>query len=246
MAGRKKPSCPLEAVLFDLDGTLLDYEGASHVALNAPLQRFGVTVSLDLHASIIGSRSDVWSRVILSACGIAASQMTPEQYVREYMTQIATLYSTLTLMPGAQRLVHVLQSRGVPMAVATSSMRESCTKKLAVHPTISDAMKAVVCGDDPTVKCGKPAPDIFLEAARALGVPPERCAVFEDSPQGVVAGRAAGAFVVGVPDERFMQPNKSPEHDAMFAQADVLLGSLEELDVDALFPPRPPPRPSPP
>jgi beta-phosphoglucomutase-like phosphatase (HAD superfamily) len=83
-------------------------------------------------------------------------------------------------------------------------------------------MSAIVAGDDPAVKNGKPAPDIYLEAARRLGVDPSECLVFEDALSGARAGKAAGCFVVAIPDPRF-----SPEEKAVFdSVADVVVDNL--------------------
>jgi beta-phosphoglucomutase-like phosphatase (HAD superfamily) len=96
-------------------------------------------------------------------------------------------------------------------------------------------MKAIVAGDDPAVTNGKPAPDIYLEAARRINVKPEECLVFEDALSGVRSGKAAGCFVVAIPDPRF-----SDDEKAVFVQeADVVVpdlwhfkGSQFGIDVD--------------
>ena len=87
-------------------------------------------------------------------------------------------------------------------------------------------MKAIVAGDDPAVTNGKPAPDIYLEAARRLNVDPKDCLVFEDALSGVRSGKAAGCYVVAIPDPRF-----SEEEKVIFAkEADVVLDNLWHFD----------------
>ncbi|CAE8653265.1 unnamed protein product, partial [Polarella glacialis] len=130
------------------------------------------------------------------------------------------LYSDITTMPGANELVARLQELRVPMAIATSSVKSSFDVKMTYHPQLLEPMAAVVTGDDPAVLRGKPAPDIFLEAARRLRAEPSRCVVFEDSPHGIAAARAAGMFAVAIPDERL------PGND--FSQADQVLATLAE------------------
>jgi pseudouridine 5'-phosphatase len=103
---------------------------------------------------------------------------------------------------GATTLVETLAKRNIPMAIATSSRAASVAKKRIHHERIFTPMAAVVTGDDPSVKNGKPAPDIFLEAARRLGVDPTDCLVFEDSTSGCQSAKAAGCFVIAVPDLR--------------------------------------------
>jgi len=130
------------------------------------------------------------------------------------------LYEGIEPMRGAVELVERLQSCGVRMAIATSSVRKSFDTKMKHHPRILAAMEVVVTGDDPLVRHGKPAPDIFLEAARRLSASTCECVAFEDSPHGIAAAREAGMYAVAIPDARL------PGND--FSQAHRVLGSLEE------------------
>jgi len=91
---------------------------------------------------------------------------------------------------------------GMPMAIATSSQMAAVESKRIRHEDMFSAMSVIVTGDDPAVRSGKPAPDIFLEAASRMGVDPKNCLVFEDSMTGVMSGKAAGCQVVAVPDSR--------------------------------------------
>jgi beta-phosphoglucomutase-like phosphatase (HAD superfamily) len=88
------------------------------------------------------------------------------------------------------------------MAIATSSQMAAVESKRIRHEDMFSAMSVIVTGDDPAVRSGKPAPDIFLEAASRMGVDPKNCLVFEDSMTGVMSGKAAGCQVVAVPDSR--------------------------------------------
>mmetsp|Transcript_110332 Transcript_110332/g.307405 ORF Transcript_110332/g.307405 Transcript_110332/m.307405 type:complete len:137 (-) Transcript_110332:78-488(-) len=124
-------------------------------------------------------------------------------------------------MRGAVELVERLSALDVRMAIATSSPRAAFDKKMAHQPWLLAPMSAVVTGDDPEVMRGKPAPDIFLEAARRLGADPADCVVFEDAPSGVRAGHEAGAYTVAIPDDRFLGTGD-------FSPADRILASLEE------------------
>lgn len=191
----------IDAVIFDLDGTLLDYEGLSHELLKAPLEARGVEgFTWDLQASIVGSRPERWSAQILEALDVPRDVLTPEAYVADYMAELEGRYGEIEPIAGAQKLVDALLARGVPLALATSTPRASFDKKMAHHPELLYAMSAVVTGDD--VQHGKPAPDAFVRAAERLGVDPARCVVFEDSPLGIRGARAAGCFTVALPDAR--------------------------------------------
>jgi pseudouridine-5'-monophosphatase len=128
-------------------------------------------------------------------------------------------------MPGAERFVRAVRERGLPMAVATSSERNLYDLKVRPHGWFS-LFDAVVCGDDPRVGARKPAPDIFLVAARDLGASPEGCVVFEDSVAGVEAALAAGMRVVALPD---------PAMDrAGYAVSHHIIGSWNEATLDLL------------
>ena len=127
---------------------------------------------------------------------------------------------------GATELVYAFSKSGLPMAIATSSRSEGVAKKRKRHDGIFQHMKAIVAGDDPLVIHGKPAPDIYQEAARRLGVKPSECLVFEDALSGVRAGKASGCFVVAIPDKRFSQEEK----DVFVAEADVVIEDLWQFD----------------
>jgi len=128
---------------------------------------------------------------------------------------------------GANELVEALAKRtGLPMAIATSSRYAGVEKKRIRHDRIFQHMSAIVAGDDPAVKHGKPAPDIYLEAARRINVDPKECLVFEDALSGVRAGKAAGCFVVAIPDKRFSQEEKK----AFIAEADMVVEDLSHFD----------------
>lgn len=187
----------VEAIIFDLDGTLIDYEGASHTALARPLERRGRELPWSLHARIIGTKPEDWSRTIVEACAFGADELTPAQYAAEYFAEIDGLYEAIEAWPGTLPLLRRLRARGFPLAIATSSPRSSFDRKMVHHPEILRSMDAVVTGDE--VERGKPAPDIFLEAARRLGSQASRCVVFEDSPLGLQASRTtSGAASSGV------------------------------------------------
>jgi HAD superfamily hydrolase (TIGR01509 family) len=136
------------------------------------------------------------------------------------------LLASAKALPGAYDLIHSLHSRGIPIALATSSLRQAVAIKRQCHEAMFACFSAIVCGDD--VRAGKPAPDIFLRAAELLFVDPKHCVVFEDSPSGVTAGVRAEMHTVAVPDSRML-------HSPAFSHATNVLPSLKHFKVDEWF-----------
>ena len=126
-----------EGIIFDLDGTLIDYEGASHIALAQPLERRGRDLPWELHAQIVGTKPEDWSRNVLAACSPPLTDELPAAaYVAEYFEAVESLYPAIPAWPGTLELLGRLSAAGYPMAIATSSPRSSFDKKMAHHPTI--------------------------------------------------------------------------------------------------------------
>jgi len=213
---------------FSKDGTLIDYEGASHEALERPLQRRGKDLSWELHASIVGTRPDSWSVNVLSACGLTHEKLTPEKYQEEYFKEVHDMYPAIKAWPGTLSLLSRLKRKGFRLAIATSTPKLSFDDKMVHHPEILAAMDAVVTGDE--VSNGKPAPDIFIEAARRIGCDPAHCIVFEDSPLGIEGAHAAGCMAVALPDAR-MSVN---DHRFTELGPKWLFSTIGDFDVDSI------------
>lgn len=187
---------PTRAVIFDMDGVLLDTETLYTEATQQIVARFGKTFDWRIKADLIGRPAMESARHLVDALQLP---MRPEDYLAERDAILHTRFAECDAMPGAEKLVRHLHAHQVPIAVATSSSRALFAVKSGGHSWFR-LFNAVVCADDAEVKRGKPAPDIFLAAAGRLGVAPAAALVFEDAPAGLQAGLAAGMRVVAVPD----------------------------------------------
>ena len=207
-----------------MDGVLLDTERFYTEVTQQIVGRWGKTFDWSVKGQMIGRKALDAARYLVEALELP---ITAEEYLAEREAGLAALMPTADAMPGAVELTTALHDRGVPQAVATSSSRQFFELKTQRHgPWFARAFSVVITGDDPRFHRSKPAPDIFLLAARDLGVDPATCVVVEDAPAGVTAARAAGMQVVAVPD---------PGMDrSRYADADLVLGSLTDLDLAML------------
>ena len=207
--------------IFDLDGVLLDTEPLYTEATAAVAARFGKVYDWSVKRDCIGRGTLEAARIIVDALALP---LTPEALVHERDAHLTALVARAPAMRGAEAFTRALAARGVPLAIATSTEAPLFAVKAARHRDWLGIFGAAVCGDDPRVARSKPAPDIFLAAAQDLGAPPESCLVFEDSPFGVEAARAAGMQVIALPD---------PAMDrARYARASAVVAGFAELTLD--------------
>jgi pseudouridine-5'-monophosphatase len=206
-------------ILYDMDGLLLDTEPFYTEVTQAIVGRYGYTFEWSLKSRMIGKKAADSARILVDALQLP---LTPEDYLRERESLLAALFPTAQAMPGARRLTGHLAMHRIPQAIASSSHQPEFDLKITQHRDWFGCFQCVVLGDDPAVKKGKPAPDIFLAAAERMGAAPAKCLVFEDAPSGVEAARAAGMAVVAV-------PNPAMSADA-FRDANQILASLESFD----------------
>lgn len=194
-----------------------------HVSLGKGEPSMDYRLPWELKRQILGLRGAEWAPIVLQY--YTNNQAVTEKDIQalwENWEQNLTAYcDRVQACPGAAALVQALAAAGIPMAIATSSRQASVDTKRKLHEeSMFRHITAIVCGDH--VAQGKPAPDIYLQAAAALGVDPAECLVVEDALTGVRAGRAAGCTVLAVPDSRFDSAAR-----AVFEQeAQVVLPSL--------------------
>lgn len=183
------------AVIFDMDGLLLDTERISRATMIAAMATLGFAMTEADFAPLIGVPDD-GNRILLAKVfgpGLDYDVMRAEQA----RIKIATWGHERPLLPGARGIVEVVAARGIPRGVATSSQRVNAEAHLA-HMGLRGFMDVVVTRDD--VQRGKPWPDLYLAATTALGQYPAACLALEDSYNGVRAASAAGVPVIMVPD----------------------------------------------
>jgi HAD superfamily hydrolase (TIGR01509 family) len=185
--------CAFDAVIFDLDGVLLDSEPIYLAATNAVLALEGKYLSPDENAQYIGNRFRDMLADIIPKMGLAHDV---DYYVEATRGAVLEAFGgPLDPPPGAQVLLERLVDHGVPRAVGSSNTH-AWVETILTNLGVREHFPIVVGGDD--VAHGKPAPDIFLRCAELLGVEPGRCVVIEDSVHGVLAARSAGMTAIGL------------------------------------------------
>jgi beta-phosphoglucomutase-like phosphatase (HAD superfamily) len=185
---------PCRALLFDMDGLMVDSEPLWFEVEREFARARGGNWTEELGTACIGQGMANTLRMMQASFGFPVDLVRDASVIVELFV---ARVGELTLKPGFEELLADARSRGVPRALASSSARRLVEATLARFG-VRESFDAVVTGD--CVAHPKPAPDIFLEAARRLGVPPEACVVLEDSLAGVRAGRAAGMRVIAVPE----------------------------------------------
>jgi HAD superfamily hydrolase (TIGR01509 family) len=212
----------LEAVVFDLDGVLVDSETVWDAARRAVVEETGGRWKEGATRAMMGMSSREWSRYLHDELGVPLAPPAISDRVVDHM--IDAYRADLPLLPGAASAVQRLAARW-PLAVASSANRPVIDAALA-GAGLSDCFAVTVSGDE--VPRGKPAPDVYLKAAAQLDVEPSNAAAVEDSSNGLRSAAAAGMLVVAVPNREF-----PPDPDAL-ALAALVLDSLDALTVSTL------------
>ena len=207
----------IEAVVFDLDGVLLDSEQVWDEVREELVKERGGRWHEQAQTEMMGMSSIEWSRYMHDELDLPEP---PEEISAEVVRRLDEVYrKRLPLIDGAREAVERLAARW-PLGLASSSNREVIDLVLDLSG-LARYFRVTVSSEE--VPRGKPAPDVYLEAARSLGVPPERCAAVEDSHNGIRSAKAAGMRVIAIPNQHY------PPGEEALALADVKLGSLAEL-----------------
>lgn len=211
----------IKAILFDMDGLLLDTESIYTEVTQMIVGRYGKTFDWSVKSHMIGRDSHDAASYLVKALDLP---FAPEFYLEERNALLDERFPFAKPKAGAPELIKRLFERKIPIAVATSSNEHHFNLKTSQHQDWFEYFDAIVTSNHPDVKLAKPAPDIFMTAAKTLGYAAEDCLVFEDAPSGVQAANTAKMQVIAVPD-----PNMS--HDS-FRNATAIIDSLSEFNVD--------------
>jgi HAD superfamily hydrolase (TIGR01509 family) len=212
----------IDAVVFDLDGVLLDTEEAWDEARREIAAERGGRWRPDAQRAMMGMSSPEWSRYMHEVIGVADP---PDRIAEDVVERMADLYRReLPLVDGALDAVHRLAARW-PLGIASSSNRPLIDLFLELTAT-EELFEATVSSEE--VASGKPAPDVYLETAGRLEVLAGRCAAIEDSENGIRSAAAAGMTVVAIPNRVF-----PPSAEALSLAA-VVLDSPAELTPEAV------------
>jgi HAD superfamily hydrolase (TIGR01509 family) len=208
---------PVAAIVFDLDGVIVDSETVWDDARRQVVAAAGGSWPPDATRAMMGMSSPEWAAYLRDRLGV---HRAVDEIIADVVAHVEQAYRThLPLLPGAVETVQNLASAW-PLGLASSSNRP-------VIELVLDASSLRACFDvtvsSEEVARGKPAPDVYLEAARRLDARPEQCVAVEDSTNGIRAALAARLSVIAVPNTHY------PPDDATLEDADIVVGTLDEL-----------------
>jgi HAD superfamily hydrolase (TIGR01509 family) len=207
----------IEAVVFDLDGVLIQSEEVWDAVRKRYVVDRGGRYDAEVQRAMMGMSAPEWSRYLHDEAGVSES---PETINREVVEAMLEAYRReLPLLPGAVEAVR-RTAAVFPLGLASSSNREIFEEVLQLTG-LTDCFRATVSAEE--VEHGKPAPDVYLEAARRLHVAPERCTAVEDSNAGIRSAKAAAMRVIAIPNASY------PPDEETLALADVTIASLDQL-----------------
>lgn len=211
----------VEAVIFDLDGVIVQSERLSWRIWQEYLQNLGKELSEEDYRQMIGTHNG--AEFIKDRLNLPDSA---EEIAREHLDRaLLAIEDGVDVTDGIEPLLSDLASRSLPLAVASNSIRPYVPRTLEIAG-LAGYFRAVVTRDE--VPEGKPSPDVYLEAAARLGTPPERCMAVEDSPAGLQAALAAGMLSIAVPNQDLRQCSFDGAHNRFDSITD-LHNSLESL-----------------
>ena len=214
----------MQAVLFDMDGTLVDSEKLWDISLAALYEELGGRLTPEVRASMVGGSAEDTIRTVYNDLGLELDPVAMEESIRWLHDYTAELFDDgLPWCDGAQELLEALAAEGTPMALVTNTQRALTDR--ALHSIGRQYFSATVCGDE--VPHGKPAPDAYQRAAALLGLQPDACLAIEDSVTGTAAAQRAGCPVLVVPND--VAVPRGPRRRHITSLADVGVADLRRV-----------------
>jgi HAD superfamily hydrolase (TIGR01509 family) len=224
LRGLRDTIAGVKAVLWDMDGTLVDSEKVWDVSLAALYDKLGGTLTPAVRASMVGSVAENTMRIVYTDLGLDLDPDAMAESSRWLNDRTAELFEGgLPWCEGAKELLDSLAAEGTPMALVTNTQRaltESALDGIGRH-----YFSATVCGDE--VANGKPAPDPYLRAAALLNLTPEECLAVEDSVTGTAAAERAGCPVLVVPND--VEVPDGPRRTHASSLAGLEIGDLRRI-----------------
>jgi HAD superfamily hydrolase (TIGR01509 family) len=221
----------VRAVLWDMDGTLVDSEKLWDVSLAKLFESFGATMRHETRVALVGASAEETMTTVYAELGLDPDPAAMAESIRWLHRITGELFDTgLPWCPGAREMLEGLAAEGVPMALVTNTARPLTER--ALNSIGRQYFSVSVCGDE--VPRGKPAPDPYLRAAELLGLDPAQCLAVEDSVTGAAAATGAGCAVLVVPNDVPVPGGPRRRHADSLAGLDVadLRTIFAELDRD--------------
>lgn len=214
----------MQAVLFDMDGTLVDSEKLWDISLAALYEQLGGRMSPEVRASMVGGSAEDTIHTVYTDLGLELDPVAMADSIRWLHDYTAELFDNgLPWCDGAPELLEALAAEGTPMALVTNTQRALTDR--ALNSIGRQYFSATVCGDE--VPRGKPAPDAYLRAATLLNLPPSACLAIEDSVTGTAAAEGAGCPVLVVPND--VAVPRGPRRRHLSSLTDVAVGDLYRI-----------------
>jgi HAD superfamily hydrolase (TIGR01509 family) len=208
----------MQAVLWDMDGTLVDSEKLWDISLAALYAELGGRLTPDVRASMVGSSAENTIRIVFTDLGLELDPVAmaeSDHWLHDYTAELFD--GGLPWCDGAQEMLEALAAEGTPMALVTNTQRALTDR--ALNSIGREYFSATVCGDE--VPRGKPAPDAYQRAAALLGLQPAACLAIEDSVTGTAAAEGAGCPVLVVPNDVAVPRGPRRHHVTSLAELDV-------------------------
>ena len=221
----------IKGAIFDLDGTLIDTETIYYDTADNMIKEYGNGKKMDWDTKIktLGSPEMVTAKIIVDTYEL---KLTPEEFIKKRNAITSELFNKCPFIDGAKDIPHKFKHElKLKTALATSSTKVNFDfKTFNKKEWLKENFDAIVLGEDKRIKNGKPAPDIFILAAKDIGLEPKDCIIFEDSVGGIKAGISSGAaIVIGIPDPHLRKKAEEIQYDEKKTKY-IILDSIKDFD----------------